>query len=108
MTTITELHETVQTLPTSVADTLGRNSGFIRRQRQLSGASFAQTLILGSVLKPNASRDNNSSTRGWRGSPSACKAWSNALKIDLAVLLSISVILFSGELAMRLRRTTKR
>jgi Transposase DDE domain len=56
MTTITELHENVQELLTSVANVVARTSGFIKRQRQLTGAGFAQALILGGLLEPKATR----------------------------------------------------
>ena len=56
MTTITEVHEKVQQLLTTVANAVGRQSGFIRRQRQLTGAGFAQALILGGMLEPKATR----------------------------------------------------
>lgn len=41
---------------TTVANALARQCGFIQRQRQLTGAGFAQALILGSLLSPNATR----------------------------------------------------
>lgn len=56
MTTITDFPEKVQELLTSVANALARECGFIQRQRQLTGAGFAQALILGSLLSPNATR----------------------------------------------------
>jgi len=56
MTTITELHEKVQSNLTTVAAEVGRTSGFIRRQRQLSGAGFAQAMILGGMVAASATR----------------------------------------------------
>lgn len=56
MTTITELHANIQELLTEVAEREGRRSGFIRRRRQLSGAGFAQALILGGIQSPQATR----------------------------------------------------
>jgi hypothetical protein len=56
MTTITELAETMQTLLTTTADKLAKKTGFIKRQRQLTGAAFAQALILGSLANPQATR----------------------------------------------------
>jgi hypothetical protein len=54
-TTITELGETLQNLLIRDAERLGRESGFIQRQRKLSGASFAQGLVFGWQANPRAS-----------------------------------------------------
>src|ERR1700692_4414207 len=45
MTNITHLAQTLQDLLTTVADRLGHESGFIRRKRKFSGATFAQTVV---------------------------------------------------------------
>jgi hypothetical protein len=47
MTTISELSTILQQLLTTQADTIAKTTGFIQRQRQITGAGFAQTLILG-------------------------------------------------------------
>jgi hypothetical protein len=54
-TTIAELSTTLQTLLIKDADRLGRESGFIQRQRKLSGASFVQSLVFGWQANPQAS-----------------------------------------------------
>lgn len=54
-TSITELGEILQTLLIEDADRIGRESGFIQRQRKFSGSSFAQTLIFGWQANANAS-----------------------------------------------------
>lgn len=56
-TTITELGEILQTLLIKDANELGRESGFIQRQRKLTGSSFAQSLIFGWQANPKASLD---------------------------------------------------
>lgn len=56
MTTINDLSTTLQTLLTSTANDLAKKTGFIKRQRKLTGASFAQALILGGLAKPEATR----------------------------------------------------
>jgi hypothetical protein len=56
MTTITELHENVQDILTRVAEEEARRTGFMRRERQLSGAGFAQAMILGGMQSPQATR----------------------------------------------------
>ena len=54
-TSIVQLTQILQTLLIDDADRIGRESGFIQRQRKLSGASFAQTLIFGWQANPQAS-----------------------------------------------------
>ena len=56
MTTITELSRKLQRLMTSVADRVARETGFIRRERQVTGACFAQTLVLGGLAQPEGTR----------------------------------------------------
>lgn len=54
-TTIPELSQILQNVLIQDANQLGRSSGFIRRQRKLSGASFAQSLVFGWQANPQAS-----------------------------------------------------
>jgi len=54
-TTITELGSVLQQLLIGDAERLGRASGFIQRQRKLSGASFVQSLVFGWQANPHAS-----------------------------------------------------
>lgn len=56
MTTLTDLHEKVQGLLTEVANRVARESGFIRRKRQITGEGFIQALVLGGLEEPNATR----------------------------------------------------
>ena len=56
MTTITDLSHTLQTLLTTRADQIARQTGFIRRERQVTGAGFAQALVLGGLAQPDATR----------------------------------------------------
>lgn len=55
MTTIPQLSQILQNLLIEDANRIGRESGFIQRQRKLSGASFAQSLIFGWQANPQAS-----------------------------------------------------
>jgi hypothetical protein len=55
MSTIPDLCHTLQALLIQDADRLGRASGFIQRQRKLSGASFVQSLVFGWQANPQAS-----------------------------------------------------
>lgn len=54
-TSIDELSEILQQLLIEDANRLGRESGFIQRERKLSGASFAQSLVFGWQANPQAS-----------------------------------------------------
>jgi hypothetical protein len=54
-TTILQLSQILQQLLIEDANRIGRESGFIQRQRKLSGASFAQSLIFGWQANPQAS-----------------------------------------------------
>jgi len=54
-TSIDELCEILQQLLINDANQLGRESGFIQRERKLNGASFAQSLIFGWQANPQAS-----------------------------------------------------
>lgn len=56
MTTILDLTRTLQTLFTTTAERLARDTGFIQRQRQVTGAGFAQALVLGGLAHPLATR----------------------------------------------------
>jgi hypothetical protein len=46
-TTLANLCATLQTLLIDDARRLGRESGFIQRERKLNGASFVQSLVFG-------------------------------------------------------------
>ena len=54
-TTIHQICRDLQNLLMKDADRLGRESGFIQRQRKLTGASFAQALVFGWLANPQAS-----------------------------------------------------
>lgn len=56
MTTITELSEVIQELLTTQADELARKTGFVQRQRKVSGSGFAQALIFGFMSNPSCTR----------------------------------------------------
>ena len=62
MDIISQVTTTMQTVLTSVADTAARASGFIKRRRKLSGASFVQTLVFGWLSNPAATLEELSQT----------------------------------------------
>ena len=55
MSSVTCLATTLQPLLTTVADQAARESGFVRRVRRLTGATFVQTLVFGWLGRPDAS-----------------------------------------------------
>jgi hypothetical protein len=57
-TTVAQLADTLQTLFTTTATQLADDSGFIRRQRKLSGPSFAQGLVFTWLDNPHATLDD--------------------------------------------------
>ncbi len=54
MTTVAHVARALQTVLTTTADATGRSSGFIQRQRTLTGASFVQGLVAGWLAHPTA------------------------------------------------------
>jgi hypothetical protein len=52
-----------------LANSAARTSGFIQRQRQLTGASFVQALVFGFLAKPTISLDQLAQTATALGSP---------------------------------------
>lgn len=56
MTTIPQLQPLVQTLFTSRANEIAIQTGFIRRQRKLTGAQFLQATVFGWLQHPSATR----------------------------------------------------
>jgi hypothetical protein len=57
METVAQVGETLQYLLNEVADRLGRESGFIQRQRKFSGSSFVQTLVFGFLAKSDSTME---------------------------------------------------
>ena len=55
MVSIAAVAAAVQPLLTEVADRAGRESGFVRRRRTLTGSRFVQTVVCGWLAKPDAS-----------------------------------------------------
>lgn len=54
MTLLTDLAATLQTLLTTEAEQAARETGFIQRQRKLTGPLFVQTLVFGWLHNPQA------------------------------------------------------
>ena len=62
MTNLTELAETMQALLTTDADDLARQTGFVIRQRKVSGSNFAQTVVFSALAGPDATRSRRLNT----------------------------------------------
>ncbi len=69
MSTIPYGCATLQTVLTTVANTAARSTGFIQRQRQLTGAGFVQALVFGFLAKPTMSLDQLAQTAAAVGTP---------------------------------------
>ena len=54
MSILTQVAEAMQVVLTKTADIIGRETGFIQRQRKFSGSSFIQTLVFGWLDEPEA------------------------------------------------------
>ena len=57
MTNLTQLAETMQDLLTTEADLLARQTGFVLRQRKVSGANFAQTVVFTALAQDDGTKD---------------------------------------------------
>jgi hypothetical protein len=62
MEIISQVADTMQTVLTETANQLAQETGLIKRQRKLSGASFAQTLVFGWLSNPDATLDELAQT----------------------------------------------
>lgn len=57
MSLLSGVAQKIQTVLGSVADNLGKSTGFIKRQRKFTGSKFIKTLVFGWIQKPEASLD---------------------------------------------------
>jgi Transposase DDE domain len=62
MTSFTQLAESMQALLTTEADDLARQTGFVVRQRKVSGSNFAQTVVFSALADPKATQDRRLNT----------------------------------------------
>lgn len=69
MSSIPYVCAALHTVLTSVANSAARTSGFIRRQRQLTGASFVQALVFGALAKPATSVEHFAQAAAAAGTP---------------------------------------
>ena len=64
MTTVTQLTQALQEVFTTTADALARRTGFVQRTSKLTGALFAQTLV---VIAQRGSGRDLAGSRGHEG-----------------------------------------
>lgn len=69
MTSIPQLSTTLQTVLTTGANAAARTTGFIQRQRQLTGAGFVQALVFGFLANPRMTLDQLAQTAALVGTP---------------------------------------
>src|SRR2546423_2637357 len=67
MLTIPQVSQAVQTVLTTVADAAARATRFVQRQSKLTGALFTQTLVLGFLANPHATREQLAQTAATLG-----------------------------------------
>lgn len=67
MASIAQVSQAMQTVLTTVADAAARTSGFVRRVSKCTGALFTQTLVLGFLSNPNATREELAQTAATLG-----------------------------------------
>jgi hypothetical protein len=67
MATIAQVSQAMQTVLTTVADTAARATGFVQRTSKLTGALFVQTLTLGFLSNPQATREELAQTAATLG-----------------------------------------
>jgi hypothetical protein len=69
MASIAQVSQAMQTVLTTVADTAARATGFVQRTSKLTGALFTQTLVLGFLANPDATREELAQTAAALGVP---------------------------------------
>ena len=67
MATIAQVAKAMRRVLTTVADEAGRRSGFIQRQRKLSGAAFVQALVFAWWANPAATAEDRAQAAAARG-----------------------------------------
>jgi hypothetical protein len=62
MNIIPQIAEAMQIVLTTAADIFGRLTGFVKRERKLTGSGFVQTVVFGWLGKPDASLEELTQT----------------------------------------------
>src|SRR4029450_12778030 len=69
MTTVPQLARTLQTLFTTTAEQLARQTGFVRRASKLTGPVSPQTVVSPWLADPNATLETMAQTAAGLGAP---------------------------------------
>jgi hypothetical protein len=95
VTHLTELAEAMQALLTTTADDLARRCGFVQRQRKVTGANFAQTVVFTALADAQATENHlliTAATVGLEASRQAITKRFNAKGAEfLRTLLGVAV-----------------
>src|SRR5260370_16490528 len=75
MFSVTQFAETLRQILEEEANELAKETGFVQRERSISGADFAQTLIFGWLQEPEGTLGGRTQTAhrpNMESTPSAC------------------------------------
>ena len=103
MLTLTQLQQDLQELLCVTARQAGRESGFIQRERNLSGASFVSGLVWGWMANPEASLSELSQSIALCGSPISPQGLAQRMTMAAATCLrqvleaSLELVASGGE-----------
>jgi len=87
MSILTQVSRALQPLLTTVANTIARQTGFLRRRRKLTGAKFVQTLVFGWLAAPQATLEELAQTAAALGVPVSPQALDQRFTPQAADLL---------------------
>jgi hypothetical protein len=87
MTTVPQVSRTLQTLFTTTAETAARTSGFVQRERKLTGPAFVQGLVFGWLAHPDATYAQLVQSVARAGSPLTAQALEQRFTEEAAVCL---------------------
>src|SRR2546430_14674429 len=75
MISVSQCAETLRQILEEEANQLAKDTGFIQRERTISGADFAQTLIFGWLEEPEISLDGMTQVAGRRDVEITASGW---------------------------------
>src|SRR5438309_11355990 len=87
MESVTQIEEHVRSILGPGAEQVARESGFIRRERQVSGSTFAQGLIFGWMHTPDARLEQLSQALGRAGASISAPGLSQRFTPEAVVFL---------------------
>lgn len=87
MEIVSQVATTMQTVLTTIANQVAQPTGLIKRQRKLTGASFAQTLVFGWLSNPEATLEDLAQTSAAVGTGVSAEALFQRFTPDAAAFL---------------------